>query len=200
MTELYIKNMICRCCIHVVKMEVEKAGCTPITIDLGIVKVKEDLTDKVLDEISIQLQKYGLGLINTFKSIIVEKIKTIVIRYIHSADILPQKIDWYNIISSQLSQKYSSNQISRLFPIVEGVTLEHFIIIQKTRRAEELIFQNEFTLTEISKKLGYANLPHLSGQFKKVTGFTPTQYKAQRVERARKTSRSKKAPPSFKPI
>ncbi|WP_276347984.1 hypothetical protein [Daejeonella sp. JGW-45] len=70
-------------------MEVEKAGCTPIAIDFGIVKVKEDLTDKVLDEISKKLQKYGLGLINTFKSIIVEKIKTIVIRYIHSADILP---------------------------------------------------------------------------------------------------------------
>ena len=69
--------------------------------------------------------------------------------------------------------------------------MEHFIIIQKTKRAEELLFQNELTLTEISKKLGYANLPHLSGQFKKVTGFTPTQYKAKRVERARKTSRSK---------
>lgn len=191
MTELYIKNMVCQCCIHVVKMEVEKVGCTPISIDLGIVKIKEDLTDKVLDKIAAGLQKYGLGLINTLKSITVEKIKTIVIRYINSGDILPQKIDWYNIISSQLNQKYSPNQISRLFPIVEGVTLEHFIITQKTKLAEELIFQNELTLTEISKKLGYANLPHLSGQFKKVTGFTPTQYKAQRVERARKTSRSK---------
>lgn len=186
MTELFIKNMVCQCCIHVVKMEVEKAGCTPISIDLGIVKVKEDLTNKALDKIAAGLQKYGLGLITTLKSITVEKITTIVIRYINSADILPQKIDWYNIISNQLNQKYSPNQIGRLFPSVEGVTLEHFIITQKTKLAEELIFQNELTLKEISKRLGYASLPHLSGQFKKVTGFTPTKYRVRRMQQALK--------------
>lgn len=114
-------------------MEVEKAGCTPISIDFGTVKIKEDSTDKVLDKIASGLQKYGLGLINTLKSITVEKIKTIVIRYINSADILPQKIDWYNIISSQLNQKYSPNQIGRLFPSVEG--LRWNILLLRKRRS-----------------------------------------------------------------
>lgn len=128
MTELYIKNIVCQYCIHAVKIEVEKVGCKPLSIDFGIVKIKEDLNDKVLEKIAAGLQKYGLSLINTRKSITVEKIKTIVIRYINSGDILPQKIDWYDIISSQLSPKYSPNQIGRLFPSVEGVTF-----LQKTR-------------------------------------------------------------------
>lgn len=178
--------MVCQCCVYVVRMEIEKLGLTPLKVDLGFAQVKEHLSDDSREMLSRDLQKFGLDLIDTLKSITVEKIKTIVIRYINSADILPQKIDWYDIISSQLSQKYSPNQIGRLFPSVEGVTLEYFIITQKTKLAEELIFQNELTLKEISKRLGYASLPHLSGQFKKVTGLTPTQYRARRMQQALK--------------
>ncbi|WP_170123291.1 helix-turn-helix domain-containing protein [Pedobacter nutrimenti] len=164
-------------------MELEKAGWTPLYVDLGKAKVKEVLSGKSKNEFDTELQKYGLGLLIIKKSYIIEKIKTIIITSIHNADTLSQKQDWHQIILSQLQEDYTHDRLSKFFSSVAGITLEHYIILQKIERVKELLFQNELSLKDISKKMGFASQPHLSYQFKRVTGITPLKFRAGRIRK-----------------
>ena len=177
MTELYIKNMVCKCCIHVVKVELVNLGWTPIQVELGYAKVKEMMNDAEKEELVSNLQKFDLDLIDTNRSIIGEKMKTIILQTIHQSDSLSQRMEWHHIITSQLPEPYSQERLSRHFSSYAGKTLEKYIIEQKVERAKELIYRDELSLKIIAQKLGYASLPHLSSQFKQVAGYTPTQYK-----------------------
>ncbi|HLT42612.1 MAG TPA: AraC family transcriptional regulator [Sphingobacteriaceae bacterium] len=178
MTELHIKNMVCDRCIFVVRNEFNKLGFQPTEVGLGIVKLKEELDNQKRVEISEILLAHGFELLDSDNSRLIERIKSSIISKIHHSESVDVKVNWSILLAEELNQDYHS--LSSLFSSVEGVTLEHYIIRQKIERVKELLFYNELTLSEISYKLGYSSVQHLSTQFKKITGQTPTQFKISR--------------------
>src|SRR5690606_8974309 len=128
-----------------------------------------------LAQLDASLENLGFERIDDRKGRLIENIKKVVLEVIHGNKLQKQKYNWSVILSEKLHYDY--NYLSGLFSSVEGITLEQYIIRQKTERAKELLFYDELTLTEIADLLGYSSVAHLSGQFKKVTGFTPSQFK-----------------------
>lgn len=178
MTELHIKNMVCDRCIFVVRNEFNKLGFQPTEVGLGIVKLEEELDNQKRVEISEILLAHGFELLDSDNSRLIERIKSSIISKIHHSESVDVKVNWSILLSEELNQDYHS--LSSLFSSVEGITLEQYIIRQKIERVKELLFYNELTLSEISYKLGYSSVQHLSTQFKKITGQTPTQFKISR--------------------
>jgi len=163
----------------VVKQELEKLGLRPVRVTLGEAVVDEDLTKDQLDSIDRVLTDNGFERIDDRKSRLIESIKNKVIDLVHHKDDLGRTLNWSTILSEELHLEY--NYLSSLFSSVEGITLEQFIIHQKIERAKELLFYDELNLTQIADKLGYSSVAHLSAQFKKITGFTPSELKKSRV-------------------
>lgn len=180
MTELYIKNMVCQRCILVVKEGIIKAGLHPVRVELGYVQIEETLSDQQCAELSKSLVDQGFELLDNARTRLIENIKKIIISNIHHVDVLELKMNWSYLLADQLHHDY--NSLSSLFSSVEGITIEQYIIRQKIERVKELLFYDELNLSEISYKLGYSSVQHLSNQFKKVTGQTPTQYKSLRTK------------------
>jgi AraC-like DNA-binding protein len=171
---LYIRNMVCNRCILVVKNELEKLGYDPVQVQLGEVELKENLSGNELSAFKNRLDELGFELIDDSKSKLIEKMKLIVIQLVHHGEgKLHQNYSEY--IASKLNKEY--NYLSHLFSEVEGTTLEKYIINQKIERVKELLVYNELTLSEIADSLGYSSVAHLSGQFRKVTGLTPSYFK-----------------------
>lgn len=167
--------MVCNRCIMVVKATLEKLGIKPVSISLGEIDLGDiKLSDKVLMELDKELEQLGFERIDNRKSRMIEKIKNIIIETIHETD-GEHNANWSDMISKELNQSYS--YLSNLFSSVEGITVEHFIILQKIEKVKELLVYDELTLSQIAFKLDYSSVSHLSGQFKKVTGFTPSQFK-----------------------
>jgi YesN/AraC family two-component response regulator len=164
----------------IVRSELEQMGLHFTTVDLGEVEIQEDLSFQQQSELKMALLKFGLELMEDKKSMLIEKIKNIVVEMIHYSDEPPV---WN--FSSYLAEKlnYDYNYLSNLFSEVKGTTIEHFIISHKIERAKELLIYNELTLTEIADKLHYSNVAHLSNQFKKVTGLTPSFFKKMKHKR-----------------
>jgi AraC family transcriptional regulator len=187
MTTIYIKNMVCDRCKMVVKDEFEKLGIIPASVSLGEVEVQEGLiTPEIQKQIDERLQLLGFERIDDRRGRLVEQIKKKVIALIHHADHVDRKFNWSDILSEALHYDY--NYLSTLFSSVEGITLEQFIIRHKIERAKELLFYDELNLSEIASKLGYSSVAHLSAQFKKVTGFTPSELKKSRnIDLSRKS-------------
>lgn len=176
MTEIFIKNMVCKCCIYVVKMELEKKGYHQVEVNLGVARFQEALNTEDRKSLSIRLQGYGLELFDSVRGRIVEKLKNIIVTKLNNQNHLSSKQNWPQYLTKQLNGEYEYDYLSRIFSSLEGMTLEQYIILQKIERVKEHLFQNELTLGEIAKKLGYSSLPHLSMQFKKVTGLTPSKF------------------------
>ncbi len=178
---LYIKNMVCARCIKVVKEELEKLNLNVENIILGevVVSSTKDINENKIREV---LELNGFELIDDNQAKIVEKIKVIVIELIQkqSEDQLIN-IHFSDYISERINKSYQ--YISSLFSSHEGVTLETYIINQKIEKVKELLIYNELSLTEISYRLGYSSVQHLSSQFKKITGLTPSQFKNLREKR-----------------
>ena len=173
--KLYIKNMVCPRCISAVKLELEKLKLDFSSVELGEVELQDDkLEHETKSTLANSLQEIGFELINDDNSQIVEKIKNIIIEYIHY-DYKDIKVKFSEYLSDELKLGY--NYLSNLFASIEGTTIGQFVIKQKIERAKELLYYNELTLSEISYKLGYSSLAHLSAQFKKVTGMTPSVFK-----------------------
>lgn len=171
---LYIRNMVCNRCIMVVKDELKKLGFEPLRVQLGEVEVNKELSAAELSTFKNRLGELGFELIDDSKSKLIEKIKLLVIQLIHHSD--GQKDQNYSeYIASKLNKEY--NYLSHLFSEVEGTTIEKYIINQKIERVKELLVYNELTLSEIAYSLGYSSVAHLSGQFRKVTGLTPSYFK-----------------------
>lgn len=179
MTTLYIKNMVCDRCKMVVTQELEKMGLHPEKVSLGEVTLKEDsLTEDQRHKLDSTLISLGFERIDDRKARLIESIKNKVIQMIHHADEIDRKFNWSHVLSEELHYEY--NYLSNLFSSVEGITLEQYIIKQKIERVKELLFYDELSLSEIANRLGYSSVAHLSSQFKKITGLTPSELKKSR--------------------
>ena len=167
--------MVSNRCKMEVKEQLKKLGLHFVNVNLGEVEVMEDITAGQYDKIKIGLLKSGLELMDDKKAILIEKIKNVVIEMIHYSDVQPG-----TNFSDYLSQKlnYDYTYMANLFSEKEATTIEHFIIMHKIEKVKELIIYNELTLTEIAWKLHYSSVAHLSAQFKKTTGLTPSFFKS----------------------
>lgn len=178
MTTLYIKNMVCDRCKMVVRQEIEKLGLKPEKVGLGEVEINGDISEDVQKRLDGTLLSLGFERIDDRKARLIENIKNRVIEMIHHTDRINWNFNWSDVLSEALHYEY--NYLSSLFSSVEGITLEQYIIRQKIEKVKELLFYDELNLSEIAHKLGYSSVAHLSGQFKKVTGFTPSELKKSR--------------------
>jgi AraC-like DNA-binding protein len=172
--KLYIKYMVSLRCKLMVQDELRKLGLQYVIVDLGTVEMLEDITGKQRSDLKRNLLVSGLELLDDKKSILIEKIKNVITEMIHYSDELP-KTNYSDYISEKLGYDYT--YLSNVFSEVKGITLQQFIIIHKIERVKELLLYDELTLTEISHRLHYSSVAHLSNQFKKVTGLSPSFYK-----------------------
>jgi YesN/AraC family two-component response regulator len=164
----------------IVKDELKKLGLRYIVLDLGMVDVLEDITTEQRLLLKKNLLRSGLELLDDKKSILIEKIKNVITGMIHDSDELP-KTNYSDYISKKLDHDYT--YLSNIFSEVKGITIQQFIIIHKIEKVKELLLYNELNLTEISYKLHYSSVSHLSKQFKKVTGLSPSFYKQLKQKR-----------------
>jgi len=158
-----------------VKSELKKLGLHFIVVELGEAEIMEDLSDEYLDRLNIALKKNGLELMDDKKSILVEKIKTIIIELVHYTD-EQSKLNLSDYLSEKLNHNYT--YLANLFSEVKGTTIEQFHLAHKIERVKELLVYDELNLTEIADKLHYSSVAHLSNQFKKMTGLTPSHFKS----------------------
>jgi AraC-like DNA-binding protein len=167
-------------CKMIVKEELTKLGLHYVIVELGMVDILEDITEMQRDQLKENLLRSGLELLDDKKSILIEKIKNVITEMIHHSDELPNVND-----SEYISQKlqYDYTYLSNIFSEVKGVTLQQFIILNKIERVKELLLYDELNLTEISYKLHYSSVAHLSNQFKKVTGLSPSYFKQLKQKR-----------------
>lgn len=172
--KLYIKNMVCNRCKMVVKSELEKLGLRPIIVGLGEVDIADELQGYQRQDIHAALQKVGFALLDDKKSIVIERIKNLIVDLVQNKNNY-LKTNLSDYLSTELLHDYT--YITNLFTQVEGATIEQYFISQKIERVKELLVYDELTLSEISYQLNYSSISHLSKQFKKVTGLTPSHYK-----------------------
>ena len=174
--------MVCIRCKMLVKSELDKLGLHYVHVELGEAEIMENISGDQLSTLGIALKKGGLELIDDNKKILVERIKTIIIELVHYND-HQLKIN----LSDHLSQKLNHNYtyLSNLFTEVKGTTIEHFYLSHKIEKVKELLVYDELNLTEIAWKLHYSSVAHLSNQFKKMTGLTPSHFKSLRKKRRR---------------
>lgn len=172
--KLYVKYMVSQRCKMMVKEELKKLGIWYVVVDLGVIEILEDITAEQHDQLKVNLQKSGLELLDDKRAILVEGIKNVIVEMIHYNDELP-KVNYSDFISEKMGYDYT--YLSNVFSEVKGITIQQFIILNKIERVKELLLYDELTLTEISYRLHYSSVAHLSSQFKKITGLTPTFYK-----------------------
>ncbi|UQD55150.1 AraC family transcriptional regulator [Flavobacterium sp. K5-23] len=172
--KLYIKNMVCSRCEMAVKAELEKIGHPVVSMTLGEVEVSGDIEKSEMQLLTNNLNLLGFELLDDKVSKIIERIKNLIVDLVHYKT-EKLKTNLSNYLAEDLQQDY--NSLSNLFSEMEGITIEHYFIAQKIERAKELLIYNELTLSEIAFQLNYSNVAHLSNQFKKTTGFTPTHFK-----------------------
>ncbi len=174
-TTFYIKNMVCNRCIWAVQRELKKLGLKPMNVVLGEATVEGEVDEDTIRQIDINLQKIGFELINDKKSSLIEHIRTEVINYIHYDPELAGNINFSDHLSQKLGYDYS--YLSSLFSSVEGITIEKYIILQRIERVKELLIYDELTLSEIAWRTGYSSVQHLSNQFRKIIGMSPSAFK-----------------------
>ncbi len=179
--------MVCNRCVLVVNQELEKLGLHPEKVSLGEVILKEDhLSQETLNQLDNSLMNLGFERMDDRKARLIESIKNKVISLIHHPGKEDRKFNWSTILAETLNHDY--NYLSSLFSSVEGITLEQYIIRQKIERVKELLFYDELNLSEIADTLGYSSVAHLSSQFKKITGLTPSELKKSRsIDHGRKS-------------
>ncbi len=177
---LYVKYMVSLRCKLLVKDELKAMGLHFVLVDLGVIEILEDITEEQRRELESRLRSSGLQLMDDKKSIIIEKIKNAIIEMIHYTDEVP-RVNYSDYISDKLNYDYT--YLSNIFSEVKGITIQQFIIMHKIERVKELLLYDELNLTEISYKLHYSSVAHLSNQFKKVTGHSPSFYKKLKEKR-----------------
>ncbi|MDI9258172.1 helix-turn-helix domain-containing protein [Flavobacterium sedimenticola] len=169
----YIKNMVCQRCVMAVENIVKELDINYYSITLGEIS-SEPIVEKKLNELSAKLNAIGFELMDDKKKQLIEKIKSLIISYVHFDPEL-QKFTMSDYLSRELPYEY--NYISNVFSEVEGTTIEKYVITQKIEKVKELIVYDELSLQQIADQLGYSSVAYLSNQFKKVTGLTPSHFK-----------------------
>lgn len=178
--KLYIKNMVSARCKIVAKEELKKLGIHYVMVDLGEVEIMENLSEEVRQSLKSGLLQSGLELMDDKRSMLIEKIKNIIIEVVHYTE-EPIKTNFSDHLSKRLNHDYT--YLSNLFSDVQGTTIEHFLIAHKIEKVKELLVYNELNLTEIAYKMNYSSVAHLSNQFKKVTGLTPSHFRKMKDKR-----------------
>jgi YesN/AraC family two-component response regulator len=166
--------MVSARCKMAVKEELKKLGLHFIVVDLGEVEVMETLTSDQRAQLQLGLRNLGLELMDDKRAILIEKIKTIIIETVHHSD-GESNINFSDYLSDKLHHNYT--YLANLFSEVQGTTIEQFMIMHKIERIKELIIYNELNITEIAWKMNYSSVAHLSNQFKKITGLSPSHFK-----------------------
>lgn len=166
--------MVSNRCKIAVKEELQKLGLHFIIVDLGEVEIMENITEEQRNKIKTALLKSGFELMDDKRAVLIEKIKNAIIEMVHHLDEVI-KINFSNYLSEKLNHDYT--YMSNLFSEVQGTTIEQFIIAHKIERIKELIIYGELSITEIAWKMNYSSVAHLSNQFKKVTGLSPSHFK-----------------------
>lgn len=179
--KLYVKYMVSRRCKMMVAKELENMGLQAVVVELGYAETVEELNAQQLAHLKSNLLRSGLELLDDKRSILIEKIKSAIIELIHHSLEFP-KTNYSAYLSEKLGYDYT--YLSNTFSESKGITIQQFIIIHKIERVKELLLYNEMTLTEIAALLQYSSVAHLSNQFKKITGLSPSYFK--RIRQLRK--------------
>ena len=166
--------MVSNRCKMAVKEELKKLGLHFIVIDLGEVEIMENISEKQREQLKIDLLKSGLELMDDKRAMLIEKIKNVIIEMVHHTDEII-KINFSIYLSEKLDHDYT--YLANLFSEVQGTTIEQFLISHKIERIKELIIYGELNITEIAWKMNYSSVAHLSNQFKKMTGLSPSHFK-----------------------
>jgi len=178
--KVYIKNMVCIRCKMVVKDELTKLGLHYTSVELGEADIVETLSSEQQDQFKDALVRSGLELMDDKKSVLIQKIKNVIVELIHYTD-EPLAVNFSVFLSKKLDYDYT--YLANLFSEVQGITIEKFIITHKIERVKELLVYNELNLTEIAFLMHYSSVAHLSAQFKKITGLTPSHFKQLKEKR-----------------
>ena len=166
--------MVCNRCILAIQQELQKLDINSCKVTLGEVETETELTKEKLQQLSNNLESLGFELLNNSKQELIEKIKNIIITRVHYTD-EENPYNYSEILSKALHKDYS--YLSSLFSEVEGITIEKYLINQRIEKVKEMITYDQLSLSEIAYNLGYSSVAHLSSQFKKVTGLTPSHFK-----------------------
>jgi AraC-like DNA-binding protein len=177
MSEILVKNMVCDRCIRSVREQLEALGYEVVAIELGRGEVAQTLRKSDYTKISKMLSDHGFELISDADVETIEQIKRIVLDHLYHGPKKPAHVNFSTYLASELGLNYF--HLSKLFSATEGVTIEHYIILQKIERVKELLMYDQQNLSEIAFDLEYSSVAHLSRQFKKVSGLTPTAFKKQ---------------------
>ena len=174
--KLFIKNMVCNRCIMVVENELNKLNFQPLNIQLGEVDFGQIKLDKIqLEKISNSLITLGFEILDDKTSQLVAKVKTYILEYVNNLSVDTEKQSLSSFLKNKLNYDY--NYVSTLFSSISGETMEQYFIQLKIEKIKELLIYDELTISEISYKMGYSSAGHLSNQFRKVTGLTPSYFK-----------------------
>ncbi len=173
--KIYVKFMVSIRCKMMVKAELKKLGLHYVTVNLGEVDILETITQQQREQLKVALLKSGLEVMDDKNAMLIEKIKNVIVELVHYTDEIPT-LNFSNFLSEKLGYNYT--YLANLFSETEGTTIEHYIILNKIERVKELIIYDELNLTEIAWKLHYSSVAHLSNQFKKITGLTPSFFKS----------------------
>lgn len=170
---IYIKFMVSMRCKLIVKHELDSLKISYSSIELGLINVADNTPFCSLQTLKKELLLSGLEILDDKKAILIEKIKTVIIEMIHYSDVLPKE-NYSDYISKKLGYDYT--YLANTFSEVKGITIQQFIILNKIERVKELLLYHELSLTEISYQLHYSSVAHLSNQFKKITGLSPSYF------------------------
>jgi len=179
--KLHIRNMVSNRCKMIVRSELEKLGIHYIFLDIGEVEIMESLSVEQHTLLNDGLKESGLSLIDDRKSILIERIKNIIIELVHYSE-GQLKVNFSDYLSEKLNYDYT--YLANLFKETQGTTIEHFLLHHKIERVKEFLVYDELNITEISYRMNYSSVAHLSNQFKKITGLTPSHYKHLKLKRS----------------
>ena len=172
--KIYVKNMACESCKVVVKNALEELHLIPLKVELGEIEIREDVTDNQKKRLNSIIKRVGLELLEKKHGVLIEKIRKIMIDYVYNSEEKPTH-NFSVLLSEKLGHNY--NYLANFFSEVEATTIEQYLISLKIERIKELIILEEFSLSQIADKLHYSSIAHLSNQFKKITGLSPSHFK-----------------------
>ena len=172
--------MACESCKVVVKNALEDLNLIPLKVELGEIETKGDITDGQKKKLNSMIKKAGLELLEKKQGVLIEKIRKIIIDYVYGSSLKPTQ-KFSVLLSAKLGHNYA--YLANFFSEVEATTIEQYLISLKIERIKELIILEEFSLSQIADKLNYSSIAHLSNQFKKVTGLSPTHFKKLKEKR-----------------